>query len=70
MTTAFITWSAIVAVMAVLFSIRIIVPLIHVFHGRNLHIFGNISEREMIYVPGDCLEKDGPDYDNNEDFDL
>lgn len=70
MTTAFITWSAIVAVMAVLFSIRIILPLIHAFHGKKLHFFGNFSEREMIFIPGDCLKKDRPDYDNNEDFDL
>ncbi len=70
MTTAFITWASIVVLMLTLLMVRFISLAVHRQHIRKNALFGLFSEREMLFVPGDCLKNEKPDYDNTEDYDL
>lgn len=68
MTTAFITWFSVVALICVILSVRFVVVLIrHSNRHRTNRVISLSNEREMLFVPGDCLYTDGKDIDYDPD---
>lgn len=68
MITAFITWFSVVALICVILSFRFVVFLIrHSHRSRRNRVISLSNEREMLFVPGDCMYKGGKDIDYDPD---
>lgn len=66
MITPLQTWILIVAVLAAAIALRLTRYLLHRHHSSG-HTPAMLSEREMLYMPGDPLKSNTEDYDDGED---
>ena len=71
METALMTWYGVVTLICAIVLAKLITIIAHRHHHNHqhkaIHIVKLSNEREMLYVPGDVLDRDGIDNDYNSD---
>lgn len=61
MTTPFLIWGALVALLVILLMCRAAFSMKGRVHRRD--VIGMESERNEFFIPGDCIRPDDSDYD-------
>lgn len=69
MTTAFITWLGVTAIVAAALIVHYLRAVRRFSRHRCERLVSLGSEREMLYVPGDHLCRRNDDFDDDADYD-
>lgn len=67
MYTPIVTWLCIVLLLAVIVVIKVAIAMHH-SRSKKIRMFDSGNEREMLFVPGDCLKIDERDYDDTDNM--